>query len=145
VEGEQGPQVFLSNRVSQGRLSPDGNWVVYDSAESGRSEVYVVPFPNATKRWQVSPAGGSLSRWRADGREIFYAARDNRLMAATVESRAGELHIGIPRPLFEARPVGPRAFYAPSPDGERFLVNVIRGDAAPSITLLQNWPRAAAP
>lgn len=144
LSGEQDPQVFLS-RVSQGRLSPDGNWVVYDSAESGRSEVYVVPYPNPTRRWQVSAAGGSLSRWRADGREIFYAARDNRLMAASVEVRDGELIIGNAVPLFEARPVGPRAFYAPAPDGQRFLVNLPAGDSTPTITLLQNWSQALAP
>jgi Tol biopolymer transport system component len=145
LTGEQEPQVFLDGRVSQGRLSPDGRWVVYDSAESGRSEVYVVPYPNPTRRWQVSIAGGSLSRWRADGREIFYAARDNKLMAAPVAVDGGELTIGNAQPLFDARPVGPRAFYAPAPDGQRFLVNMLEGDSAPAITLLQNWSQALAP
>ncbi|PYT22418.1 MAG: hypothetical protein DMG57_35565 [Acidobacteria bacterium] len=30
--------------VSAGQLSPDGRWVAYASKESGRDEVYVVPF-----------------------------------------------------------------------------------------------------
>jgi Tol biopolymer transport system component len=145
LAGEQDPQVFLEGRVSQGRLSPDGRWVVYDSAESGRTEVYVVPYPTPTRRWQVSVAGGSLSRWRADGREIFYVARDNKLMAASVEPRGGDLAIGNAQALFDARPVGPRAFYAPAPDGQRFLVNKVAGDSAPAITLLQNWSQALVP
>lgn len=145
LTGEQEPQVFLDGRVSQGRLSPDGRWVVYDSAESGRSEVYVVSYPNPTRRWQVSVAGGSLSRWRADGREIFYAARDNKLMAAAVDVKGGTLAIGNAQPLFDVRPVGTRAFFAPSPDGERLLVNVLEGDSSPAVTLLQNWTRALTP
>jgi hypothetical protein len=30
----------------------------YNSDESGRHEVYVVPFPSTGERWQVSRAGG---------------------------------------------------------------------------------------
>jgi Tol biopolymer transport system component len=145
LTGEQERQVFLEGRVSQGRLSPDGRWVVYDSAESGRSEVYVVSYPAPTRRWQVSVAGGSLSRWRADGREIFYVARDNKLMAAAVDGLGAELTIANAQALFDARPVGPRAFYAPAPDGQRFLINMVAGDSAPAITLLQNWSQALTP
>jgi Tol biopolymer transport system component len=30
---------------TQGQFSPDGRWVAYSSDESGRQEIYVVPFP----------------------------------------------------------------------------------------------------
>jgi eukaryotic-like serine/threonine-protein kinase len=144
LAGEPHSREFLGG-VSQGRFSPDGRWVLYDSAESGRSEVYVVPFPNASRRWQVSVAGGALSRWRADGQEIFYLARDNKLMAATVAVRGNELTVSAAQPLFEARRVGPRGFYAPSVNGQRFLINTIGGAAGTSITVLQNWRAAATP
>jgi len=35
-------------------LSPDGRWLAYTSDESGRSEVYVRPFPGRDGRWQIS-------------------------------------------------------------------------------------------
>ena len=36
-------------------VSPDGRWVAYVSTESGRSEVYVRPFPNAAEgKWTVA-------------------------------------------------------------------------------------------
>jgi Tol biopolymer transport system component len=140
------PRVFLDGPVSQGRLSPDGRWVVYDSTQSGQSEVYVVSFPEPSRRWRVSTDGGRLSRWRADGREILYAARDNRVMAAPVSATAAGLTIGSVQPLFEARPVGPRAFFAPSLDGSRFLLNTLRaGTPSVSIAVLQNWMNAPAP
>ena len=143
---EPKPTTFLRTPVGPGRFSPDGRWVAYYSAESGRSEVYVVPFPVASRRWQVSSAGGTLSRWRRDGKELFYMARDNRLMAVTVESHGSEFEAGPPRPLLEARPVGPRSFYDVSADGQRFLVNSLGSEGlSSSITIAQNWSVALKP
>lgn len=52
-------------------LSPDGKWLAYMSPESGRPEVYVVPFVQGSLgKWLVSTAGGRLPRWRHDGREL---------------------------------------------------------------------------
>ena len=140
------PTTFLRSPVGPGRLSPDGRWVAYSSTESGRSEIYVVPFPVASRKWQVSSTGGGLSRWRSDGKELFYAARDNRLMAVTVEGHGSGLEISPPRPLFEARAVGPRSFYDVSPDGQRFLVNWLGSEGvSSSITIVQNWSAALNP
>jgi eukaryotic-like serine/threonine-protein kinase len=143
---EPKPTTFLRTPVGPGRFSPDSRWVAYYSAESGRSEVYVVPFPVASRRWQVSSAGGTLSRWGRDGKELFYLARDNRLMAVTVEYHGSEFKAGPPRPLLEARPVGPRSFYDVSADGQRFLVNSLRSEGlSSSITIAQNWSAALKP
>jgi len=131
---------FIGPPANPGRLSNDGRWVAYYSNESGRSEVSVVSFPGATEKWQLSVAGGSLPQWRADGREVYFAGRDNRLMAVPIDDRAPRLEIGAPHALFDARPVGPRSFYDVMPDGQRFLVNSRRSDSlASSITILQNW------
>ena len=115
----EAPTIVVEASVGQASLSPNGRWLAYYSAESGRSEVYVVPFPSASRRWQVSSAGGTLPRWTHDGREILFAGRDNRLMAVTVQKERDELELGVPRALFEARAVSPRSFYAVSPDGQR--------------------------
>jgi Tol biopolymer transport system component len=140
LTGPPTPTLFMAAPSGPGRLSPDGQWVVYASAESGRSEVYVVPFPKASRKLQVSSAGATQPRWRGDGREIVYLGRDNRLMAVSVTPHGADLDVGPPRPLFEARPVGPRAFYDVSANGEEFLVNVLTGESPPSsITVIQNW------
>ena len=140
------PTPFIGSPANAGRISPDGRWVAYASAESGRPEVSVVSFPNASRRIQASTTGGTQPRWRRDGRELFYAGRDNRLMAVSVTASDHDLKLEAPRPLFEARPVGSRSFYDVTADGSRFLVNALRGDSAsPSITIVQNWTAALKP
>jgi serine/threonine protein kinase len=146
LTGEPKPALFLGSPVGPGRLSPNGRFVAYSSSESGRSEIYVVPFPVPSRKWQISSAGGSLPRWRHDGKEIFYIARDNKLMAVTVDSDRSAIEVGPERPLLEARPVGPRSFYDVSPDGRRFLVNSLRSESlSSSITIVQNWNAALKP
>jgi serine/threonine-protein kinase len=55
------------------RFSPDGRWIAYQSNESGRSEVFVRPWPiTAGGRYQVSTGGGANPEWSSDGRELFF-------------------------------------------------------------------------
>lgn len=42
-------------------FSPDGRWLAYASAHTGRSEIYVRPFPGLNGTWQVSTEGGAFS------------------------------------------------------------------------------------
>jgi len=59
----------------QGRFSPDARWIAYASDESGRSEIYIQPFPappNGGSKMPISRDGGSEPRWRRDGKELFY-------------------------------------------------------------------------
>ena len=137
---------FIGSPSNPARLSRDGRRAAYYSNESGRSEVYVVSFPKPSEKWQLSNAGGSLPQWRADGREVVYLGRDNRLTAVRVEERGSGLDVGAPDALFDTRPVGPRSFFDVSPDGQRFLINSRRSDSlSSSITLLQNWTRLTPP
>jgi hypothetical protein len=80
-------------------------------------------------------------RWRRDGKEIFYLAPDNKLMAAPVNGQGSAFEVGVVRPLFDTRRGGPRSVYDVSPDGQRFLVNTLAEEAASApITLVVNWP-----
>src|SRR5439155_15510316 len=53
------PTVFLSGPFTEVTpiFSPDGRWIAYLSNESGRTEVYVRPFPGPGGKWQVSTGG----------------------------------------------------------------------------------------
>jgi serine/threonine-protein kinase len=125
-------------------ISPDGRWLAYQSDESGIAEVYVRPFPDVNGgRWQVSLSGGRTPQWRRDGRELFYVAPDNALMAASVES-GPVFASGTPQRLFRgnfflggADSIG--RTYDVSPDGKRFLL--IKPDPAASATIavVQQW------
>ena len=96
------PHPYLQTEFNehQGRLSPDGRWMAYASDESGRSEVYVRAFPTPGARSQISTDGRQRSRWRRDGKELFYQSADRMLMAATVKADAS-FTVGAPRALFK--------------------------------------------
>ena len=72
----------------QGQFSPNGRWIAYTSNESGRYEVYIRPFPDQGGAWRVSTDGGVTPRWRHNGKELFYVAPDNRMMAAALQVSA---------------------------------------------------------
>jgi Tol biopolymer transport system component len=142
---QQKPVPFVQTEFDErdGKLSPDGRFVVYSSNETGQYEIYVQPAPPTGAKWQISTAGGSQPRWRRDGKELFYLSGDRKLMA--VEVRGGtQLEVGTPRSLFaiRTRPFGPTLphLYDVSADGRRFLVNTLVEDAARTpITVVVNW------
>ena len=122
-----------------GRFSPDGRWVAYHSNESGRDEVYVVSFPPADVRRQVSTDGGRFPRWSRTGGELLYW-RDSTLMAARVTT-AGDFQRGQLTPLFtmgDADPAYER--WDVAADGRRFLI-AGRNPATPAreIHVVLNW------
>src|SRR5262245_5553763 len=53
-------------------LSRDGRWLAYASDTSGRSEIYVKPFPSGTGTWQISHNGGTSPFWSGHGDELFF-------------------------------------------------------------------------
>ena len=145
LDGDRKSFVVVSTAFEdmQARLSPDRRWVAYQSNESGRSEIYVRPFPGPGGYVQVSTTGGSNPEWRGDGREIFYIGLRDGLTAVPVSVSADGKTIatGVPSGLFLLRP---GSFYSASRDGQRFLVNTALDDnpTAP-ITVVLNWARRA--
>jgi dipeptidyl aminopeptidase/acylaminoacyl peptidase len=126
-----------------GSLSPDNEWIVYESTDSGRSEVYVQHFAEPGDRQQISLDGGADPRWRRDGKEIFYIASDGTLMAATITVTAGgkEIQPGKPVSLFQTPLTvggGKEHGYAVTRDGQRFLLPMPVENIAPPITILIN-------
>ena len=77
------PTPFLNTPATEivPAFSPDGRWIAYVSIESGRSEVYVRPFPGPGGKWQISTAGGTYPVWSPARKELLYATPDNRIMA----------------------------------------------------------------
>lgn len=131
-----------------GRLSPDGRWMAYVSDETGTPEVYLTSFPDVRGKWRISTDGGNGPEWRHDGRELYYVSATHRLMAVSIRADQRP-EIGVPAPLFELPrvPLAPEDEpaleehqYAPSSDGQRFLVRVPVGEAQlPPATVVLNW------
>jgi serine/threonine protein kinase len=130
--------------LSGPEISPDAKWLAYASDESGRYEVYVDSFPQASTRSRVSMNGGAWPKWRSDGKELYYLAPDRRLMASSVATGEAGLTFAPAVALFEGPGVNPdidRTQFSPSPDGSRFLFNAHVEDPTPAgLTVIINWP-----
>jgi Tol biopolymer transport system component len=126
------PGAFYSNSP---KISPDGHWVAYQSNESGREEVYVVPFRGGQGKWQVSTNGGGYPRWNSNGKEIFYVSPDGMITAVPVVTAPNQFRPGAPQPLFRA----PADAYDVAPGGQKFLLDVVGDKNSQPITLVTNW------
>jgi dipeptidyl aminopeptidase/acylaminoacyl peptidase len=146
LEGDRTPRPIVQTEHDEGdgRFSPDSRWIAYVSDASGRYEVYVAPFPGPGGTLQVSIGGGTEPRWRADGKEMFYFAGDNRLMAVEITAEGESFEVGQAAALFPTRETwipGVGVRYDVSEDGQRFLVFVpLAEPSASNISLIVNWP-----
>ncbi len=143
------PFPFLRTEFNElaGQLSPDSRWMAFTSDRSGRREVYVRPFPPADGEWAVSVAGGEQSRWRGDGKELFFIAADGKMMSVPVKALAGSkpsFEAGTPAALFDVH-IAPSAGnlfeYDVTADGKRFLIHTTGASdaASPPLTVVTNW------
>ena len=139
ADGKATPWLATPFNELGGELSPDGNWIVYQSDESGQNEIYIRQFPHSERKWPVTNGGGMMATWRGDGRQIFYLSPDGKLMA--VDVKPGEdLQAGAPVPLFEARlRMHAVRQYDVTPDGSRFLLNQLDEGPSEPLTLMTNW------
>ncbi|HUJ22100.1 MAG TPA: protein kinase [Bryobacteraceae bacterium] len=141
LAGDRKPELLLETDFAKDEphLSPDGRWIAYGSAESGRWEIYLASFPGFTQKRQVSNAGGGRPAWRGNGGELFYLSLDGKMMAVEVKSGA-TLETGPPRELFPTRVrVDPRQDqYCVTHDGQRFLL-AEPVETSSVITVVINW------
>jgi Tol biopolymer transport system component len=147
--GDRKPLRLLRNEFIEGNghFSPDGHWVAYTSNQSGRNEVYVLPFdesnPGASAAGalhQVSKDGGDYARWSGDGKELFYVDADG-FMSVPVNVAGGAFQTGTPQRLFKASGYGSWDVAA---DGKKFLIaapaaSTSSAPASRPYHVVENW------
>ncbi|HVL66860.1 MAG TPA: protein kinase [Vicinamibacterales bacterium] len=125
-------------------FSPDGRYIAYLSAHSGRREVYVRAVPGPGPEVPVSVGGAREPVWGRNG-EIFYRTPAGEQMMAVRVSTSPSLTIGTPMRLFEGdyfvapRTGSPRPQYDVTADGSRFLMLQPDRSVRPQIVVVQNW------
>ncbi len=145
LDGRTAPRPLLTSAAFEGggQISPDGRWLLHTSDESGRTEVYLRPFPAVDRKWQVSTEGGSYPRWNRNGREAFFFFED-RMMSVSVATNPAPA-LSPPKLLFRGSwSLGNSAtipHYDVSPDGRKFLF--VKEDPAVGggLIVVQNWFR----
>jgi serine/threonine-protein kinase len=143
------PLLHTSFTEVNGVVSPGGQWLAYQSNESGSSQIYVRPFPNVGTGGlhQVSTNGGTRPVWARNGRELFYMSGNGPTAIMAVPVELGTNFVaGTPQRLFD----GPYYIgaigvtYDVSLDGKRFLMIKNGPTSASSSALSQfvfvnNW------
>ena len=146
VDSSQKPYPFLATPASEREpmFSPDGRWISYLSDESGRTELYAVPFPGPGEKRLISSGGVEINfsngLWSPDGSRILYLqSPDRKLVSVDVTVKDGSLEIGGSHALFGGQPI-PETPLALAHDGKRLLVAIPSDDRAGlQLTLVNNW------
>jgi Tol biopolymer transport system component len=138
VAGDREPFPVVNSPHGEynGRVSPNGKWIAYDSDESGQFEVYVTSFPTAGRKWQLSSGGGANPEWAPDGGAVYYIG-NNTFFSVETSPGEGTFGIGQTRRLFESNTV---ISYRVDPDGDRLLIieDADEGGVNP-LTLVSGW------
>jgi serine/threonine-protein kinase len=110
-------------------FSPDGQWIAYQSTESGRGstfDVYVRPFPGPGGRWRVSAGGGLYPSWSTRANEILFLDTSQpgalKFMSASYTAVGESFRANSPRLWSPATILGVSTtnhVYALHPDGTR--------------------------
>jgi serine/threonine protein kinase/Tol biopolymer transport system component len=142
MEGEQKKRVLLKDTYDEQipEISPKGQYMAYESTETGRPEVYIRSFPDVNKERQpVSTNGGQSPIWSPDGKQLYYLARSDdivKILAVTVETEP-ILKLGPPKELFQGQYL--LAGWDIHPKSKKFLM--VKPPASISAALAAPIPR----
>ncbi len=133
------PLIATPAEEANGSISPDGKWLLYTSNESGRREIYVVPFPGLGEKRQVSTGGATGGNWLGGSAIVFSQPPEGKLFVVDLEVRGTTLMIGPPRPVFGGKPA-PRGTSDVTSDGKRLLYAVpVEESGSTELRLVSDW------
>jgi hypothetical protein len=143
------PLVAEPGTQSDGHLSSDDRWLVYQSAPGGMpsrdTQIMVRPFPGTeARRFSVSSGPAYQPLWSHDDREIFFRTEDGTVMSVSVSRGSTPLDLILGKPVPVVSPVNTiRDFSGPtydvSPDGQRFLFIKAPELDIRSLEVILNW------
>jgi serine/threonine-protein kinase len=118
-------------------FSPDGRLLAYQSAETGRWQVYVVRLGDG-RRIPVSTAGGERPVWSRDGAWLYYCTEAGLMRAAVSQNPDGP-QVGRVEPI----PAGINARIAGIAADGRILLDPQSAGGATRAVMALGWVREA--
>ena len=137
-ERKSRPFIQTSSLENEPSFSPDGRFLAYTSNESGRKEIYVVPFPERDGKWQISTRGGEFAHWPRNGKELLYL-EGTKVMRVDVRPEP-TFDYASPQKMFDL-PAGTSAVLDVTPDGKRVAIElaVSGGTTATQVNVVVGW------
>jgi len=130
--------------ATQGKFSPDGRWVAYQSDESGRDEIVLTSYPFPSRTYAVSSGGGHAPRWGENGKAIYYLDPVDTIVRVRVTNLRDEMKLHAPEKLFRP-PILPAPLDSESFDVSarepRFLIAAVASANASPYVLLTSWSK----
>jgi serine/threonine protein kinase len=128
-------------------FSPNMKWIAYQSDESGKFQIYVIPFnPNnpggTSAKWQISVDGGVNAKWMNNGKSVYFITPDNKIMGVDVNENGSSLSPGKPYLVFEPGNTKVSNLYDINKEGTEITATIPNGKSNQStITLVENWQK----
>lgn len=121
--------------------SPCGKWIAYESEETGRSDIFVKPYPGPGSKVAVSSDGGREPLWSPDGSELYY--RNNKKVIAAKIEREPEFKVVDTQILFddEYYSCAKCRTYDIGPDGRFLMLYDLIDSGRPQIHVIVNWQK----
>jgi serine/threonine-protein kinase len=135
ADDKNNPQPLIQTPSEEERacFHSSGNWIAYQSDESGRDEVFVIPFPGRGTVIPISTDGGTHPTWSRDGGELFFRSRDS-MMVVDIQTEP-RFQASSPRALFEDK----HTWYDVAPDGRFVMVTSAPDDVPVRLVMVTNW------
>ena len=143
------PVPILATNFNEGSasFSPNMKWIVYQSDESGKFQVYVIPFnsnnPSGTSaKWQISVNGGIYPKWMNKGKSIYFITMDNKIMGVDINENGSSLSPGKPYLVFEPHNTKVFKVFDINKEGTEITATIPNGKSnQAAITLVENWQK----
>ncbi len=140
------PVLATTYREIGGEVSPNGNWLAYQSDETGQVEVWLRPFPDVNRqRIKISVTGGEQPLWGPDGNELFYRNLAGDMMAVPVQFLPDFTHGAVteafPKRVYPSSTSGSRRYDISPIDGRILIRKPVEDSsgAAENLAVVLNW------
>jgi len=129
-------------------FSPNVKWIAYQSNESGKDQIYVIPFnsnnieANASGKWQISVDNGLNPKWMNNGKSVYFFTTDNKILAVDVNENGSSLSPGQPYVIFKPGNMNILRLGDINKAGTEIIATIPNGQSVQSpITLVSNWQK----
>ena len=148
--GNKKPVEILATNFDErdASFSPDLKWIAYVSNESGKDQIYIIPFNSknvetkASGKWQISVDGGEGPKWMNNGKSVYFSTTDDKIWAVDVNESGSSLAPGQPYIIFKPGNMNISRLEDMNRKGTEIIATIPNGQSVqPPFTLIANWQK----